>query len=104
MVGIIPDLISKQFAKARDKVPEIAALPPKNRPSFHEIRALGGYLYTQMAGHDEQFVKMLKGESVGTTPDDPFVQSLMGHTQMKMTRHYLDRHIQWVDVVADLAP
>lgn len=102
--SVLPDYISKQFAKARDKVPEIAALPPKNRPSFHEIRALGGYLYTQMADHDEQFVKMLKGESVGTTPDDPFVQSLMGHTQMKMTRHYLDRHIQWVDVVADLAP
>jgi integrase len=72
-----PETLSKEFAKARDKVPEIARLPVAQRPTIHEIRALGGHLYLEAGFSDE------------------YVQTLMGHSTLKMTHHYTDRHIEW---------
>lgn len=72
-----PETLSKAFARARDKVPEIARLPASQRPTFHEIRALGGHLYLEAGFSDE------------------YVQALMGHSTLKMTHHYTDRHTEW---------
>ncbi|WP_233081662.1 tyrosine-type recombinase/integrase, partial [Rheinheimera soli] len=73
-----PEILSKEFAAVRDLVPEIAKLKPEQRPTFHEIRALGGHLYLQ----------------AGFTAD--YVQTLMAHSTAKMTAHYTERHeLRW---------
>jgi integrase len=72
------DYLSRAFADARDKVPELRAMPPKHRPSFHELRALGA----------------LRREQQGIDP-----QPLLGHTEAKTTRLYLDRHKErWIEI------
>lgn len=81
---VLPQYLSKAFAKARDQVPEIKALPSNQRPSFHEIRALGGHLYLEQGYGDD------------------YVQKLMGHTTAAMTSHYTDRHEEWTECSAEL--
>ncbi|MDX1538866.1 tyrosine-type recombinase/integrase [Arsukibacterium sp.] len=82
---VLPETLSKEFAYYRDLVPAIAALPAEQRPTFHEIRALGGHLYLQ-AGFAEEYV-----------------QTLMGHSTAKMTAHYTDRHEpEWTECQAEL--
>jgi integrase len=79
----LPDFISKQLKKARDKSGYYKDLPVDARPGFHEIRSLGSKLY----------------KDVGIDP-----QTLLGHTSAKMTKHYLDGHgVQWTEVSAGLA-
>ncbi|MEH6814187.1 MAG: hypothetical protein V7677_16760 [Motiliproteus sp.] len=57
-------------------------MPANQRPTFHEIRALGAHLYKEQ----------------GIDP-----QALLGHTDAKMTDHYLDGHgTQWTRVRANL--
>lgn len=51
-------------------------IPTGRRPTFHEIRALGGWLYEQQGRTSEQ------------------IQALMGHTTQKMTEHYLEGHTE----------
>ena len=76
---------SAKFRGVRDQVPEIAAMAKTERPTFHEIRALGSWLYEQ-AGYDREYV-----------------QALMAHGDEKMTAHYQSGHDQkWMDVRADL--
>lgn len=71
--------LSKEFAAVRDLVPDIARLKPEERPTFHEIRSLGGHLYLE-AGFTKEYV-----------------QSLMAHSTEKMTAHYTDQHEpEWV--------
>lgn len=70
--------LSRAFAKARDRVPELYALPSAQRPTLHELRALGALLY----------------EAAGRDP-----QPLLGHLEAKTTRLYLDRHKErWIEV------
>ena len=58
-------------------------------PTFHEIRALGAWLYEQQNFPQE------------------YIQVLMGHADAKMTKHYQDGHIEkgieYIEVGADLA-
>ena len=76
---------SAKFRAVRDQVPEIAAMAKTERPTFHEIRALGSWLYEQ-AGYERDYV-----------------QALMAHGDEKTTAHYQSGHEQkWVDVRADL--
>ncbi|GLQ31618.1 tyrosine-type recombinase/integrase [Litoribrevibacter albus] len=77
-----PDNITRGFATAREKTGLFDDLEKSARPTFHEIRSLGAHLYKEQ----------------GIDP-----QALLGHTDEKMTNHYLDGHgIQWTDVSADL--
>ena len=81
---ITPEMVTREFAALRDKCGSCDHLRAEQRPTFHEIRALGGELYRQ-AGWD-----------------NAAIQRLLGHTTEKMTRHYLDKHQEpWVvtDVV-----
>ena len=61
----------------------------EERPTFHEIRALGSWLYEQQKFSTD------------------YVQLLMGHATAEMTERYQDGHapkeIQYVEVKADLA-
>lgn len=82
---VTDDHLTKTFAKLRDKVPEIHALPSAQRPTFHEVRSLSGHLY-EARGDDKKVI-----------------QARYGHTTLKMTEGYLDDHqIKWSEVDADL--
>lgn len=78
-----PDNITRGFATARNRSGLFDDVPANERPTFHEIRSLGAHLYREQ----------------GIDP-----QALLGHTDAKMTKHYLDGHgIEWTVVSADLA-
>jgi len=85
---LIPSLLFK-LTKARDAAHAYDYIEPVERPTFHEIRALGAWLYEQ-----QKF------------PQD-YIQALMGHSDVKMTKHYQEGHtdkvIEYADVGADLA-
>jgi integrase len=82
---VAPDLLSKSFAKVRDQLPEFQNMPSNERPTFHEIRSLGGSEYLKQ----------------GYSKD--YVQRLMGHTSEKMTSEYTDRHESWTECEAELS-
>lgn len=73
---IAPAYLSKTFAEIRDKVPRFAALPAKQRPTFHEIRGLGSRLHLQ------------RGQSKKK------IKELMAHGNQKTTDIYLERGAQ----------
>lgn len=65
-------------ARLRDRVPDIARLEPRQRPTFHEIRSRGS--------------KLLEDTGAGLGE----IQVPMGHADESMTQHYLDDHgIRW---------
>jgi integrase len=82
---ILPDRLSKRFAAAREKLKKFSDMKPSEKPTFHEIRALGGWLYLEQ-GHSKEYVNLL-----------------MGHTTMAMTDHYTDRHIEYTECKAELS-
>ena len=71
---VAEEMVTRAFAEARDSLPELAAMEPERRPTFHEIRALGGRMY----------------EEAGWTRGE--IQALMGHADEEMTEHYLQGH------------
>lgn len=60
--AVTPSYLSKAFRKVRDKVKAYADLPEEERPTFHELRALGIHLYEQ-AGYAEEYVMALSGHA-----------------------------------------
>lgn len=73
---VLPDMITKEYTKARDKSGAYNHLPPKERPTFHCIRGLGIWLYHK-AGY----------------PID-YICSLSGHASKEMFDLYFDGHEQ----------
>ncbi|MCU1782866.1 hypothetical protein NTD80_08855 [Pseudomonas sp. 13B_2.1_Bac1] len=45
--SVTPDYLTKAFSKARDAAHAYDHVPAGERPTFHEIRALGAWLYEQ---------------------------------------------------------
>ena len=84
---VLPEMITRAFERARDEAGITDATPAGELPpTFHEIRSLGGDLYRQ-AGKPETWI-----------------QSLMGHEDVDMTRAYLNGHARpWEAVSCDLA-
>jgi len=75
---VTPAMLSREFARLRQKVTQTSA-------TFHEIRSLGGRLLIEQGFSQE------------------FVQVLMGHTTQSMTEHYLeDGSINWIQAEAGL--
>ena len=72
---VLPEQLTRAFSAARDAAGVHADLPSRERPSFHEIRALGAHMY----------------EEAGIYP-----QGLLGHLDQKTTELYLSRHKQKV--------
>ena len=87
--SVTPNYLSNEFSKARDAAHAYDHIPATERPTFHEIRALGAWLYEQQNFPQE------------------YIQALMGHADAKMTKHYQDGHtekgIEYLEVGADLA-
>ena len=76
---------SADFRELRDKSGIFDHLPKAQRPTFHEIRSLGSWLY----------------EKAGFNTD--YVQQLMAHGDEKMTEYYQSGHEKkWVQVRAEL--
>lgn len=87
--SVTPDYLTKEFSKARDAAHAYDHVAAGERPTFHEIRALGAWLYEQQNFPQE------------------YIQALLGHADEKMTRHYQEGHdekkIEYVEVGAELA-
>lgn len=64
------DYLTTSFAQARDESKAYEDVPAGKRPTFHEIQALGAWLYEQQGFAQE------------------YIQGLMGHADVKMTEHY----------------
>jgi integrase len=71
--AVTEDHITKQFKKYRDLSGAYDHLEPNQRPSLHDLRALGIYNITQKYGKK-------------------YAQALAGHANVKMTDHYLEGH------------
>jgi enterobacteria phage integrase len=81
---ITGDYLGKQFAKVRDSLDIFAKMNTEERPTFHEIRGLGGAEYLRQ-GFSKEYVNLL-----------------MGHTTQRMTDDYTGQHINWTECNADL--
>lgn len=83
---LTPNTFTAEFRKTRDKCKCFEGMPRQHRPTFHEIRALGSWLYKKQ-GFD----------------NETYIQPLMAHADQKMTEHYQQGHErQWVMVEAGL--
>ncbi len=72
--AVTEDYLTKQFRTARDKCKAYDHIPAVARPTFHELRALGAWMY-QKQGIDQSYI-----------------QALMGHATEEMTEYYQDGH------------
>lgn len=82
LMQLAPEQLSREFARLRDDLEAMKAIPAPTRPSFHEIRALGASLYEQEGWPKDR------------------IQALMGHTEATTTELYLDGHGErWQEVV-----
>lgn len=76
---------TSEFRRLRDSSGFFDSIPSNQRPTFHEIRALGAHLY-EKAGYKTEYV-----------------QQLMAHGDAKMTEYYQSGHeTKWVEVRAEL--
>jgi integrase len=87
--AITEDYLTKSFRKARDEAKAYDHIEdPKARPTMHELRALGAWLYEQQGFPTE------------------YVQALMGHATEEMTEYYQSGHgkvqVQYTRVKAGL--
>lgn len=75
--AVTQDYLTKEFRKARDLAKAYNHIAdPKARPTMHELRALGAWLYEQQGFSTE------------------YVQVLMGHATPDMTTYYQGGHEQ----------
>lgn len=83
---VTPDYLTKAFSKLVDSLDVFSKLPPEQRPTFHEIRSLGSWLYKKN-GYDNK----------------TYVRPLMAHADEKTTEEYQSGHeVTWIEVSADL--
>jgi len=69
-----PEMLTREFKKLRDELPMFQGMPAKERPSFHEIRALGANVLEDNGWHKDQ------------------IQHLMAYADVEMTELYLAGH------------
>lgn len=72
--AVTDDHLTKTFAKVRDEVGVYSHLEPGERPTFHDIRALGIWMY----------------QKAGFPPE--YINALSGHASDKMREHYAEGH------------
>jgi len=70
---ILPEQLTRAFADAFERS-GLAVKHEQTRPTFHEIRSLGMALYREQGWSEER------------------IQTLAGHADVSMTRHYLEGH------------
>lgn len=83
---ILPNHFTAEFRRLRDETRLFDGIPRESRPTFHEIRSLGSWIYKQR-GYD----------------NESYIQPLMAHADERMTQGYQRGHSQdWVRVKAGL--
>jgi integrase len=84
---ILPRFFSNEIQKTKSNLSLFECIENKEEhPTFHEIRALGSHLYKK-----------------GGYSDEEYVQPLMAHADVAMTKKYQSGHeISWTSVRADL--
>lgn len=60
--AVTPDHLTRTFADIRDLCGAYSDMPKAERPTIHELRALGIFLYEQ-AGYDREYIKALSGHA-----------------------------------------
>lgn len=81
-----PNDFTKRFRELRDTLEIFTRLPNAERPTFHEIRSLGSWLY----------------EKAGNKTED--VQKLMAHADKETTEYYQSGHEKkWLDAEVNLS-
>jgi integrase len=84
---ILPNYLGSELRRIRDSLEIFTIMPKEHRPTFHEIRALGAHLYDKHGFSDKEYV-----------------QPLMAHSDVEMTKHYQSGHeIKWNRVRAELS-
>src|SRR5690606_11522672 len=56
---LTPNTFTAEFRKTRDKCECFKGMPREQRPTFHEIRALGSWLYKQQGYDNETYIQPL---------------------------------------------
>jgi len=66
--AVSPDYLSKAFTEVRDSdaCKAYADMEPAQRPTFHELRSLGSWLYEQ-AGYSREYIMALSGHAKAET-------------------------------------
>jgi len=72
--AVTPSHLTKTFSKVRDDCGAYDHIPSGQRPSLHDARGLGAWLY-EKAGYSEEYI-----------------MALTGHSSRKMLRHYIEGH------------
>lgn len=73
LLAMTPYFLSHEFAHYRDQAGLFDQLNPEQKPTFHEIRALGEYRISQQYGKE-------------------YAKALAGHSTDAMYEHYVGRH------------
>ena len=60
--AVTPGYLSREFSRFRDACGFYDALKPEERPTFHELRALGTHLYGE-AGYSDEYIMALSGHA-----------------------------------------
>ena len=66
--AVTPAYLSKEFTRVRDACGAYADMKPEERPTLHELRALGTHLYEQ-AGYSDEYIMALTGHAKMETLD-----------------------------------
>ncbi|MGB0847156.1 MAG: tyrosine-type recombinase/integrase, partial [Thiolinea sp.] len=84
--SVTDDTLTKKFSKYRDESGVYSHIPSGEKPTFHDLRGLGSYLY-EKAGFDKNYIR-----------------ALTGHASEAMLNHYIKGHEKPLPIVvsADL--
>ncbi|WP_271270521.1 tyrosine-type recombinase/integrase [Aliamphritea hakodatensis] len=91
--AVLPDYLSKQFSKARDASGAYDHLPKRERPTLHDIRALGILMYFK-AGYSLEYIMALAGHGKVTTTE----HYIAGHEQIRPVAVNADLSLDQVNV------
>lgn len=91
--AVLPGYLSRQFTKYRDQSGAYAHLSPRERPTFHDIRALGILMYFK-AGYPLEYIMALAGHAKGSTTE----HYIEGHEERKPIAVNADLSLDQVEV------
>jgi len=64
--AVTPGYLTREFSELRDRVGAYAEMAPAERPTYHELRAFGSFLYEQ-ACYSREYIMALSGHAKEST-------------------------------------
>lgn len=64
--AVTPGYLTREFSKLRDRVGAYANMKPAERPTFHELRSFGSWLYEQ-GGYSREYIMAQSGHAKEST-------------------------------------